>query len=103
MIYIVVLVSDVQQNVLIIHIQCTCAHLCWTLWPLWSVACWVPLFMGFSRQEYWRGLPFPSPGDLTSPGMEPGSPAWPLGKPHIQIHVSVFQILLPFRLLQSIQ
>ena len=30
--------------------------------------------MGFSRQEYWSGLPFPSPGDLTDPGIEPGSP-----------------------------
>ena len=32
-------------------------------------------FMGFSRQEYWSGLPFPSPGDLPNPGIEPGSPA----------------------------
>ena len=31
--------------------------------------------MGFSRQEYWSGLPFPSPGDLPDPGMDPGSPA----------------------------
>ena len=31
--------------------------------------------MGFSRQEYWHGLPFPSPGDLPDPGIEPGSPA----------------------------
>ena len=31
--------------------------------------------MGFSRQEYWSGLPFPSPGDLSDPGFEPGSPA----------------------------
>ena len=31
--------------------------------------------MGFSRQEYWSGLPFPSPGDVPSPGIEPGSPA----------------------------
>ena len=31
--------------------------------------------MGFSRQEYWSGLPFPSPGDLPDPGTEPGSPA----------------------------
>ena len=30
--------------------------------------------MGFSRQEYWSGLPFPSPGDLPDPGIEPGSP-----------------------------
>ena len=34
-----------------------------------------PLSMGFSRQEYWSGLPFPSPEDLPKPGMEPGSPA----------------------------
>ena len=32
-------------------------------------------FMGFSRQEYWSGLPFPSPGDLSNPGIKPGSPA----------------------------
>ena len=41
----------------------------------WSVACQAPLSMGFSRQEYWRGLPFPSPGHLPNPGIEPGSPA----------------------------
>ena len=34
-----------------------------------------PLSMGFSRQEYWSGLPFPSPGDLPDPEIEPGSPA----------------------------
>ena len=34
-----------------------------------------PLSMGFSRQEYWSGLPFPSPGYLPNPGIEPGSPA----------------------------
>ena len=34
-----------------------------------------PLSTGFSRQEYWSGLPFPSPGDLSNPGIEPGSPA----------------------------
>ena len=32
--------------------------------------------MRFSRQEYWSGLPFPSPGDLPDPGIKPGSPAW---------------------------
>ena len=32
--------------------------------------------MGFSRQEYWSGVPFPSPGDLPDPGIEPGSPAF---------------------------
>ena len=34
---------------------------CWTLAILWTVACQAPLSMGFSRQEYWSGLPFPSP------------------------------------------
>ena len=34
-----------------------------------------PLCIGFSRQEYWSGLPFPSPGDLPDPGIKPGSPA----------------------------
>ena len=42
---------------------------------LWTVAHQAPLSMGFSRQEYWMGWPFPSPGDLPSPGIEPGSPA----------------------------
>ena len=42
---------------------------------LWTVARQAPLSMGFSRQEYWSGLPFPPPGDLPNPGIEPGSPA----------------------------
>ena len=41
----------------------------------WTVACQAPLSMGFSRQEYWSVLPFPSPGDLPNPGIKPGSPA----------------------------
>ena len=41
----------------------------------WTVAHQAPLSMGFSRQEYWGGLPFPSPGDLPDPGIEPRSPA----------------------------
>ena len=44
---------------------------------LWTVACQAPLSMGFPRQEYWRGLPFPSPGDLPDPRMEPISSANP--------------------------
>ena len=43
--------------------------------PPWTVAHQSPLFMGFPRQEYWRGLPFPSPGDLPNPGIKPRSPA----------------------------
>ena len=41
----------------------------------WTVAQHAPPSMEFSRQEYWSGLPFPSPGDLPDPGIEPGSPA----------------------------
>ena len=41
---------------------------------LWTVACQAPLSMGFSRQQYWSGLPFPPPGDLPDPGIEPVSP-----------------------------
>ena len=40
-----------------------------------TVACQAPLSMEFSKQEYWSGLPFPSPGDFSRPGIEPGSPA----------------------------
>ena len=42
---------------------------------LWTVAYQAPPSMGFSRQEYWSGLPFPSPGDLPDPEIEPGSPS----------------------------
>ena len=41
----------------------------------WTIAYKVPPSVEFSRQEYWSGLPFPSPGDLPNPGIEPGSPA----------------------------
>ena len=41
----------------------------------WTVTYQTPPSMGFSGQEYWSGLPFPSPGDLPHPGIEPGSPA----------------------------
>ena len=41
----------------------------------WTIACQVPLSMGFPRQEYWSGFPFPSPGYLLNPGIEPRSPA----------------------------
>ena len=55
----------------------------------WTVAYQAPPSMVFSRQEYWSGVPFPSPGDLPDPGIEPGSPAFqtdaltsePPGKP----------------------
>ena len=64
-------------------------ELCPTLCNPQTVACQAPLSRGFSRQEHWTGLPFPSPGDPPNPGIEPGSPALqadsspsePAGKP----------------------
>ena len=51
------------------------AKSCPTLATPWTVAHQAPLSMGLSRQEYWSGLPFSSPGDLPNPQIEPGSPA----------------------------
>ena len=50
------------------------AQSCLILCNPWTVAHQAPPSMGFSRQEYWSGLPFPSPGDLPDPGIEPTSP-----------------------------
>ena len=71
------------------------AKLCLTRATPWTVAYQAPLFMGFSRQEYWSGLPFPSPGDLPYPRIEPmplelqanSLQAGPLRKPHNQLNL----------------
>ena len=68
--------------------RCEQSHLpCWLLEEVkslsrvqlfatpWTVVSQAPPSMEFSRQEYWSGLPFPSPGDLPNPGIEPRSPA----------------------------
>ena len=82
----------------------------------WTIAYQAPPSMGFSRQEYWNGLPFPSPRDLPDPGIEPRSPSFqadaltsePPGKPdpcfvykvnllHVLRHFLVyFRFLLAF-------
>ena len=55
---------------------CACLFICvWLFVTPWTSACQAPLSVEFSRQEYWRGLPFPSPGDLPDPGIKPTSPA----------------------------
>ena len=73
---------------------CMCALSCSAVSDLfvtpWTVAGQAPLSMRFSRQEYWRGLPFPPPGDVPHPGIEPTFPALaggffttePPGKPY---------------------
>ena len=60
----------------------------------WTVAYQASPSMGFSRQEYWSGLPFPSPGDLPDPGIKPRSPTLQVdslpaelpGKPHVSLY-----------------
>ena len=51
----------------------SCFSLVWLFVTPWTIAHQAPLSMGFPRQEYWSGLPFPSPGDLPDPGIKPGS------------------------------
>ena len=65
---------------LLISTLCVCTQLLSHVWlfeTLWSVTHPTPLSMGFSRQEYWTGLPCPPPGDLPDPGIEPASPESP--------------------------
>ena len=78
-------------------LECVLSHVHFFLTP-WTVAHQTPLSVGFSRQVYRSGLPFPFPGDLLDPGVEPASPVLtgrlfttePSGKPQ------VFCILLPY-------
>ena len=80
---------------------CVCTHVCSVVSnsaAAWTVAHQAPLSMGFSRHEYWSGLPFPSPGDLPHPGIKPAPPtlaggfftAEPPGKPHIHPNYTPF-------------
>ena len=79
------------------------AKVCPTLVTPWTIACRAPLSMEFSRQEYWSGLPFPSPGYFSDPGIEPGSPALqavslpiePRGKPSGPHITHLFFVFLP--------
>ena len=78
---------------------------CPTLVTPWTIALQAPLYMGFSTQEYWSGLPFPSPGDLSNPGIKPRSPtlqvdslpAEPQGKPStVSAHKVQFLLVMLF-------
>ena len=60
---------------------------------LWTAACQALMSMGFSRQKYWRGLPYPPPGDLPDPGIEPTFEEWAHKTfPHFQesLHSAIF-------------
>ena len=66
------------SSVVLSHLCVCCAQLLSRVQlfaPLWTVVSQVPPSMVFSRQEYWSGLPFPPPGDLPDPGIEPTSSA----------------------------
>ena len=65
--------SKVKSHIM--SIVSNVAQLCPTLCDPWTVAHQVPPSIGFSRQEYWSGLPFPSLGDLPDLGIRPGFPA----------------------------
>ena len=67
--------SSLKCNVYFHESESEVAQLCPTLCDPWTVAHQAPPSMGFSRQEYWSGMPFPSLGDLPDPGIEPASPA----------------------------
>ena len=58
----------------VIYMQCVLIHVVLFVTP-WTVAHQAPLSIGFTQQEYWSGLPCPSPGRLPNPGIKPGSPA----------------------------
>ena len=58
-----------------------------TLVTPWTVACRAPLSMGFSRQEYWSGLLFPSPEDLPHPDIKPGFPTLQADSLHTELHL----------------
>ena len=83
----------IKLKVLVSHV--------WFCVTAWTVTCQALLSTEFSRQEYWSGLPFPSPGDLPDPGIEPGSPALqadtllsePLGK---SIRIKVYNKVMNF-------
>ena len=67
--------NRILREILIVKVSlCMLSQLCPTPW---TVACQAPLSMGFSRQEYWSGLPFPASEDLPNPGIEPPSLAFP--------------------------
>ena len=71
----------------------SCVQLCVTLW---TVARQAPLSMEFSRQQYWNGLPCPSPGDLPDPGIEPASLTSPALAGKFFNTCTTWEALLPF-------
>ena len=70
--FLVYLFVHEQTNYIYVYVKVKWLSRVWLFATPWAVAYQVPPSTGFSRQEYWSGLPFPSPGDLANPGIEPG-------------------------------
>ena len=69
------LVKNLNSSISSMKVKVKVTQLCLLFETLWPVDCQDPLSMELSRQEYWNGLPFPSPGDLPNPRIVPRSPA----------------------------
>ena len=90
-----------EQWLIIIAVIKTAFSRVWLFAAPWAIAHQAPLSLKFSKQEYWSGLPFPTPGDRPDPGMEPTSPALageffttePPGKPGLYLDSAVVNIL----------
>ena len=105
------LVSGGQQSdsVTHTHVSCLVSKSCPTFATPWTAACQDPLSIGFPKQEYWSGLPFPFPGAPPDPGINSASPALQVdslpgrhpGSPFV--YLTHFQILSPFRWLHNIE
>ena len=84
-------VNKLKQGHYVLHAVLSRFSHVWLFATLWTIVRQAPLSMGFTRQEHWRQLPFPSPGDLPDPGIEPASIASPAlvgvlpGKPHSNV------------------
>ena len=62
-----------KSQIILVHVRAKSLQLCPTLYDLQTIVHQALLSIGFSRQEYWSELPFPPPGNLPDPGIEPGS------------------------------
>ena len=70
-----VMVPEISYNALRVEVEVLVAQSCPTLCDPMDCSCQAPLSMGFVKQKYWSGLPFPTPGDLPNSGIKPESPA----------------------------
>ena len=70
---------------------------------LWTVACQAPLSMGFSRQEYWSGLPFPSPRDLLDAKIKPTSPSWEVDSLPLSYLAIYFGVVFVFSAIPAVE